>query len=253
MELYKSKANLAFANELFYMAVPIKYEIKNKLYFNKFEYKAVCSIQGAAYTYYTPDLETFVSRMEKLRDLHSKGNKPIDRFGIRTMDQEWTEYWEEVNVDQISQFLTWRNTVKKEKCMIRIQGDSVSFFSNDLHLLETLVSIDHKVSFYQAHVLGTDTIYFAKTPKYKYRTFFKGKRCNEDFYQNVLEFSQRYPNTKVSKGLISYAQQRKNAFSRYMYLHGSYHVDYNDPGMLTILHMLFPSMIAKTYSLDKRP
>ncbi len=249
MESYKSKAKLAFANDLFYMNAPVKLEVKNKLYFNKFKYKAVCTIQGAAYTYYTPDLETFVARMEKLRDYRSKEN----RYGVRVLDQEWTEYWEEVNIDQISKFLTWRNTVKKEKCMMRIQNDSVSFFSNDLGLLETLASIDHKVSFFEAEVLGSETLYFAKQPKHQYRTFFRGKRCPEDFHQNVLEFSERYPNVKVSPGLLQYAKIRKNAYSKFMYMHGSYFIDHDDSSMVTILHMLFPSMIGKTYSLAKRP
>lgn len=234
------------------MSVVTRKEIKNKLYFNKYQFKAVCKIQGAAYTYYTPDLETFVARMEKLREVHSKG-KDVDRWGIRTMDQTWTEYWEEVNVDQISKFLTWRNTVSKDKFMLRIQGDSVSFFSNNLALLETLSSIDSDLKFFEANVLGSDTIYFKKEPKHKFRTFFKGRRCPEDFLKNVLEFSERYPNSYVSQGLRRLAIVRHQSISNFMYLHGSYYVDYKDESMITILHMLFPNMIGKTYSLAKRP
>ena len=70
----------------------LKVEKRNKLYFNKFKYRAVCRIQGAAYTYYTPDLDTFVARMEKLRD-----NKP--RYGVRVINDDWREYWEEVNLN----------------------------------------------------------------------------------------------------------------------------------------------------------
>ncbi len=231
------------------MAIVIKTELRNKLYFNKFKYKAVCLVQGAAYTYYTPDLETFVARMEKLRDMRSTSNK----YGIRTMDQEWKEYWEEVDVNRISQFLTWRNTIKKEKCMIRIQGNTVSFFSDDIELLKTLSSVDNNLSFYEAEVLGQDTLYFAKKPKYEFRTFFKGKRCPEDFLNNLLEFSKRYPTAKVSKGLLAYADSRKNNITRFMYMHSSYFVDYNDAAMASILHMLFPGMVGKTYSLSKRP
>lgn len=235
------------------MSQKIKVETRNKLYFNKHQFKAVCRIQGAAYTYYTPDLETFMGRMEKLREVHSKGSKNVDRWGIRTMDQTWIEYWEEVNIDQISKFLTWRNTISKDKCMLRIQGDNVSFFSNDLNLLKTLESIDSNIQFFEVRSLGSDAIFFKKQPKYQYRTFFKGKRCSEDFLKNVTEFAARYPNTKISQGLLRYASERKNSYTNFMYMHGSYHVDYNDAGMLSILHMLFPGMIAKTYSLAKEP
>ena len=222
-------------------------EVKNKLYFNKFKYKATCFIQGAAYTYYTPDLETFISRMEKLRE--AKSNK----YGVRVLDNDWTEYWEEVNVNQISQFLVWRNTVDKDKCMLRIQGDTVSFFSNSLDLLHTLYCIDTNVRFFEAKVLAPDTIYFSKEPKYKFRTFFKGKRCPDDFFSNIIEFCNRYPKANVSRGLQALAHNRRKNYTRFIYLHSSYYVDYNDESMISILHMLFPNMIGKTYSLAKRP
>jgi hypothetical protein len=224
----------------------IKIEVKNKLYFNKFKYKAMCTIQGAAYTYYTPDLETFIIRMEKFRD-----NKL--RYGIRVIEDDWKEYWDEVNLDQVSQFITWRNTVSKDKCMLRIQGDTVSFFSNDISLLDTLKSIDKHTSYFEAEVHKSDTIYFSKSPKFKYRTFFKGKRCPEDFFTNVIEFCNRYPKTNVSRGLQALAHNRRKNYNKFIYLHSSFYVDYNDESMVSILHMLFPNMVGKTYSLDKRP
>lgn len=224
----------------------IKIEVKNKLYFNKFKYKAMCTIQGAAYTYYTPDLETFIIRMEKFKD-----NKL--RYGIRVIEDDWKEYWDEVNLDQVSQFLTWRNTVSKDKCMLRIQGDTVSFFSNDISLLDTLKSIDKNVSYFEAEVYKADTIFFSKNPKFKYRTFFKGKRCPDDFFSNVIEFCNRYPKANVSRGLQALAHNRRKNYTRFIYLHSSYYVDYNDESMISILHMLFPNMVGKTYSLAKRP
>jgi hypothetical protein len=226
----------------------LKAEIKSKLYFNKFQYKAVCNIQGAAYTYYTPNLATFVARMEKLKD--AKFN---NRYGVRTIDDSWKVYWEEVNVDQISQFLNWRNTIDKDKCMIRIQGDMVSFFSNNLNLLETLKSIDNNLRFFESKVLAPNTIYFKKQPKFKFRTFFKGKRCPEEFLPNILEFSERYVDLNLSQGLKRLANDRKNTISKFLYLHSSYFVEYDDESMITIMHMLFPGMVGKTYKLDKRP
>lgn len=229
------------------MSIVPTLEVKNKLYFNKFQYKATCFIQGAAYTYYAPDLETFIARMEKLRDVRT------NKYGVRVLDNDWSEYWEEVNISQISQFLVWRNTVDKEKCMLRIQGDTVSFFSNNLDLLQTLECIDTNVKFFEAKVLAPDTIYFSKTPNYKFRTFFKSKRCPEDFLSNVIEFCNRYPKSNVSRGLQLLAQNRKSSFTKFMYLHSSYYVDYNEESMISILHMLFPNMVGKTYSLAKRP
>lgn len=222
----------------------LKVEKRNKLYFNRFKYKAVAHIQGAAYTYYTPDLETFVSRMEKLRD-----NKP--RYGVRILKDDWHEYWDEVNLDRISQLITWRNVVKKEKCLIRIQGDNVSFFSNELPLLQTLTSIDPEIRLTEAHCHESNYMYFKKEPKYKYRTFFRAKRMPKDFSENIRTLQGMYNTIHFSEGLFK--SLFHNNWHPYRYMHGSYFVEYNDEKMLTILSMWFPDMLAKTYVLAKEP
>lgn len=219
----------------------LKIESRNKLYFNKFKYRAVCNILGAGYTYYVTDLDNFKTRLEKL-----KSNK--NRYAIRIMDNDYEEHLDQIDIEQISKFLAWRNTVSKSKFMYRIQGDNVSFFSNDLDLLKTLKSINENIYFTEAKVLDHDKLYFKRDPVYKYRTFFKGKRIPEDFLANVLEFRERYGSTtKISQSLINLAYERHKVYSKYIYLHGSYHIDYNDESMVTILHMLFSDMIGKTY------
>ncbi len=222
----------------------LKVEKRNKLYFNKFKYRAVAQIPGAAYTYYSPDLETFVARMEKLRE-----NKP--RYGVRVLNDEWKEYWDEVDLDRISQLITWRNVVSKEKCLIRIQGDNVSFFSNELPLLQTLDSIDPKVSITEAICHEANKLYFKKQPKFKYRTYFKGKRMPKDFSDNIRSLQDMYKSLNFSKGLFT--SLFHNNWHPYRYMHGSYFVEYNDEQMLTILSMWFPDMLAKTYVLAKEP
>lgn len=222
----------------------MKIEKRNKLYFNKFKYKAVVQIQGAAYTYYTPNLETFVARMEKLRD-----SKP--RYGVRLLNEEWKEYWDEVNLDRISKLITWRNVVNKEKCSLRIQGDFVSFFSNELGLLQTLDSIDPNVTITEAICYQNDYMYFKKEPKYKFRTYFKGKRMPQDFSDNIRTLQNMYSSLNFSKAIFS--SLFHNNWHPYRYMHGSYFVEYNDERMLTILSIWFPDMLAKTYSLAKEP
>lgn len=226
----------------------LKVEKRNKLYFNKFKYKAVCNIQGAAYTYYTSNIETFVSRIEKLRD---PNRQSLNSFGVRVMEENWKTYWEEVDIDKISQFITWRNVISKDRCMYRIQGNTVSFFSNDLSLLQTLDVIDVNISFYQVECLSPGTMYFKKQPKYKYRTYFKGKRMPKDFSDNVRSLHQMYQTIHFSEAI--FLKLFHNNYHSFRYMHGSYFVEYNDDKMLTILAMWFPDMLAKTYILAKEP
>lgn len=222
----------------------LKVEKRNKLYFNKFKYKAVTNIQGAAYTNYTTDIETFVSRMEKLRNNTNK-------YGVRIINEDWKEYWEEVNLDRISQLITWRTIISKDRCLIRIENDTVTFFSNELPLLQTLDSIDDNVKIYEAICYDSDCLYFKKTPNYKYRTYFKARRMPKDFSDNVKSLHTTYKSLHFSKALFKTLFDK--TYHPYRYLHGSYFVEYDDETMLTILSMWFPGMISKTYSCHKQP
>lgn len=224
----------------------LKLEKRSKLFFNKFKYKASLHITGAAYTYYTNDIDMFIERMEKLRDNNTK------RFGVRYIDDSWKEFWEEVNIDKISKFITWRNIVNKEKCMYRIQGDYVSFFSNDLDLLETLKSIDSKLTLVEVQTFDVpDTMFFKKEPKFKRRTYFRSKRMPKDFSDNVRSLQSMYPGLNFSKAIFT--SLFHNNWHPFRYMHGSYFVEYNDEQMLTILSMWFPDMLGKTYTLAKEP
>lgn len=218
----------------------LKVEKRNKLYFNKFKYKASLTIKGAAYSYYSMDIETFTLRIEKLRESKS-------RYGVRVLTDSWQEYWDEIDLDQISKFITWRNVISKERCLYRIQGDYVSFFSNDLALLHTLDCMDPNLKFYEAKSLSPDTMYFKKNPKYKYRTYFKGKRMPKDFCDNVRSLNDMYEKLKFSDALFDVN------WHQFKYMHSSYFVEYNDEQMHTILAMWFPDMLAKTYICEKEP
>lgn len=225
-------------------------EKRNKLYFNQYKYRAKAYLPGVGYTYYTADIETYIERLEKW--------KSID------LEHAKSKYWQESNLlrpniyneikyDMIEYYIDFRNRMPKTKMISRIENQSVSFFSNDLNLFKPLFHIDPNLKLTEAEVLSPGTIYLSKSPKHKFRTYFKGKRAPENFFENVVEFNGRYPSASISKGLLRWISSRRNNWNKYMYMHGSYYVDYDDESMISILHMIFGNMIGKTYRLDKRP
>lgn len=220
-------------------------ELRNALYFGKYLYRARCKVHGAAFTYYTKNIDEFKAKMAK------RTNKPPSR--IEVIYDDWRFKVEEIDYDQIAKYFDWRNSAPKDQYIARIQGNMISFFSDDLELLKTLVSIDPEPEYSEANIIGQNVLYFKNEPKYKYRTFFRGKRVPENFKEDVLSFIERYENTaKVCPAL----QRLVNDTGRkhwYNYLHSSYYVDYNDESTLTLLHMFFASMLAKTYTLQKEP
>lgn len=217
----------------------LKVEKKNKLYFNKYKYKAYLYLKGANLTYYTSDIESFNQRYENLKS----------QYVIKPMSLTYDWIYEGVDVNKISKYLTWRNLFR-DRVHLRVNTDSVSVFSNDLNLLKSLDGIG-QVSITEVQALDQDVLYFKKRPKYKFRTYFRAKRVPKDFIENVSEFSKKHSNAKVSKSLRTFLISRN--WHAYIYLHGSYYVDYNEESYLSILHMYFSGMIGKTYKCEKEP
>ena len=226
-------------------SLKLQTELRNSLYFNKFVYRAQCRVQGAAYTYYTKSLDEFKRKMEN-RQKHNSTRVTI-------LLGDWRYQVDNIDYEQIGKYFTWRDNADKDRYMCRIQGDHIGFFSDDLELLKTLDVLDPDLRLSKAEVIQGNVLYFKKDPKYKFRTFFKGKKAPNNFREDVTNFITSYDHiAKISPALKRYVADGPRR-SYYNYLHSSYYVDYNDESTLTLLHMFFSSMIAKTYSLAKEP
>lgn len=216
-------------------------EKRNKLFFNKFRYRAKVKLNGVGYTYYTPDIETYINRIERFKEQDSKW-------------PEWSGFgsFSNIKYDDIEKYFNFRDNMDRALMTSRIEGDTISFFSNDLSLFNPLYNIDSKLTLTEVKALDSKTLYLKRHPKYKFRTYFKSRRMPDDFPKSVSDFINTYQTVKVCTGLQKFINSRTN-WHRFIYLHGSYFVDYNDESMITILHMIFGNMVGRTYSLAKRP
>lgn len=213
------------------------------LYFGKYKYRAQLKVMGVGYTYYTNSLEQFKKKLEATKANHNN-------WRISTLSSRFEETIDHINFEQIEKFFNWKNDKDPKDFMYRIQGNNVSFFSNDLELLKTLSIIDPNSKLSEAVIEAADILYFKKQPKYKYRTFFKGRKCPLDFPDHVNDLKGMYKNQiHFSPGMIRMINKYPN--SPYRYMHTSYYVDYNDPGMLSIFGLWFNDFLGKTYSLQK--
>lgn len=218
---------------------------RNSLYFGKYRYRARCTVYGAVYTYYTKNLEEFKVKMAK------RAEKPPTYIDVVMGD--WRTRTDLIDYDQIGTYFDWRHTKPSDQYMARIQGNTISFFSDDIELLKTLDILDKDLEISEIDLIGTNIIYFRNQPKFKYRTYFRGKRVPEGFKDEVLSFMERYNKIAHICPALRRLVSTTNNNRWYNYLHSSYYVDYNDQSTLTLLHMFFGSMLAKTYSLEKEP
>lgn len=218
----------------------LKVENTNKLYFNKFKYKAKVKIHGVNLTYYLDSIEQVQERIEK----YIAERRPYKFHG---------SYYQDIDIKLIEKYLIWKN-IFKDKVTFRVSQNSVSVFSNDFNILKSLNAISQDVFVYEANVIKTDTLFFKKTPKFTTRTYFKNKRIPSDFIDSLNSFIKNYdgkPGISLSKTLKRDFSSR--LWNPFIYLHGSVHIDYNDESFLSVLYMYFPGMLGKTYKLEKLP
>lgn len=225
-------------------SLKLKTEIRNKLYFGKYNYKAVVKITGLSYTYYVENIDQYKDRLARFR---KDKNVSLRTYGSYQSDDE---FYDAIDYGNIDKFLNFKRAYS-EYIMVRQEREKASIFSNNLPLLETLVELDEEFEIYKAEVLNTETMYFKKEPKYKFRTYFRAKRIPKDFIENINTLKDTYKSLNFSKGL--FISLFHNNWHPWRYLHGSFFVEYNDEQMLTILAMWLPDMLGKTYSLAKEP
>lgn len=221
-------------------------EKRNALFFGKYLYRAKCKVHGAVYTYYTKNIDQFRAKMAKRLD-----EPPPPYVAIYDIDHK--RRIELIDYDQIARYFEWRNHVDSDTYTVRIQGNTISFFSDDIRLLQTLTVLDENLEISIAELTG-NVMYFKNTPKYKYRTYFRGKKVPDNFKEEVRSFIERYKNiAHICPALRRLIDNVKGTRYWYNYLHSSYYVEYNDESTSTLLHMFFGSMLGKTFTLEKEP
>lgn len=227
----------------------LKIEKRNKLYYGKYPYRATLKVVGSSYTYYSKNYDDFCARMQR----HKNDVNKSQNYHVKDGHEYWVKFLDTINYLKIKEYFKWRET-NADYVTIRVEGDKISVFCCDLNLLTTLETINPQVTYTKVIPLKNDTLYFKKTPKFKYRTFFKSKRITTEFGQNVLDFAKRYNTSteiKLSSSIVKFIKERN--INRYTYLHGSYFVDYNNESVKSLVYMFFGDMLGKTYYLEKEP
>jgi len=165
------------------------------------------------------------------------------------------------NLPRITRLINFRNSLKDSTALaiIRMSGDMVNVYSNDLSLLKTVKDIDKEeiVSFTEAVVPNPEISgvkYFAQDPKHSYRVYLKNMRVDNNVLKD-LENTLRSKKDELTpcRSLKAWLSDRdKNSWrSRFMYSY--YYIDYDNEQMLSYLGLLHGEYLGKVIKLEKRP
>lgn len=215
-------------------------EDRNKLFYNKFNYRSAITAKYLNFIYYTDDIEEFKAKLaSQVRRSTSFGRK------VNPMECNY------VVIDKIIKF---RNKYRKSKeCIIRLEYNKICVFSNNIKILNEIYNIDKNAVLTQAvNPSEPGVLLFARQPEFKFRTFIKNKKVSSDFKETLMGFLDAHPYLKPCGALKNRLNDPK-VTTNFGYLgFGTYFIDYNDDAMLTYFHLVFPEVVGKTYKLEKR-
>jgi hypothetical protein len=215
----------------------IKKQNRNKLFYDKFLYRAEFNSLGVR----------FIFKSETLKDCINR----ITRFNkMRDIDVN------KLDLPLLGETITFYNKYKDKKQEVTFlrSGYSHSVFTmytNDVSILEELVDISKDTEIIEAVTPPSEVMYFAKEPTYNYRVYLKSKlvspetiNCLRTFHMNNQDKGKVW----LSNGISQFLGRTKRG-----YLPTGCYIDFNDEQTLTQLYLLFGECLRKSYKLEKRP
>jgi hypothetical protein len=215
----------------------IKKQNRNKLFYDKFLYRAEFNSLGVR----------FIFKSETLKDCINR----ITRFNkMRDIDVN------KLDLPLLGETITFYNKYKDKKQEVTFlrSGYSHSVFTmytNDVSILEELVDISKDTEIIEAVTPPSEVMYFAKEPTYNYRVYLKSKlvspetiNCLRTFHMNNQDKGKVW----LSNGISQFLGRTKRG-----HLPTGCYIDFNDEQTLTQLYLLFGECLRKSYKLEKRP
>jgi hypothetical protein len=224
------------------------YEYKENNFYNNYRYRAKFTIDGLGFTAYvkTPD--------ELIRRLNATGYRKV-RVDIKAIVME--------KINELNNFIEWRNANKKPGSVtFRLEGDTVSVYSNDLDLLLTLKDLG-LVNVQMTEVKleqFAGTKYYVNEPKHKYRIYLRGASIKDttfvqDLHDTIKRTKELVPSKSLKDWLSVYIKRpiaSQNSWS-YRWASSSHSIDYDSESTLSYLMLMYGHMLGKRYKLEKRP
>ena len=220
-------------------SLKLKLEQRERLYYNKYVYRAVTNVPGAHYT-------NKAKTIGEYRDIIDKFYTQMLRYPLYT-----TKIMTDTDYDNIELLINYNNNFKKNnKGTTRREGNSLSFYSNDLDLLKTAPSTSKPLKIYQADVLPDGVKYFKRKVPAPFRVHLKETRVNTELRQDIVDYINKTEGVEGSGALMIWLT-RTSSWPQ-VWCNKSFYINYTDSSQLTMMHILFSEVIGKNYKLEQK-
>ena len=221
------------------MIMFIKKIDRSTLYYNRYQYKLAIKDKNLFYLKNCLDPYDYVKQTSAKQNNKNMGKGPFCN---------WRFTSNYTNIPLVTELLSLRNENYRSKAsMMRMEGNSVSFFTNDLSSFSKLIEVAGDLIRLEEIVLSPpDTKFFKRTPPANYRLYLKGGKVTDQTKQDLCDYVNRnadlYPSSSLERWI-------KNPFS---YCQETYYIDFNDERNRMMLNLIVPEITGKFYKLEKK-
>ena len=223
------------------------YEYRDNVYYNNYEFRMRVEIPCVRYVWWCKTAD----------DLDTKIAGKTNKYGnIKKSDLQ------EVITHQnaLKTLITLQNTRKKTKDIgMRIEGETVAIFSNDLAKLQTIaqeLGPTYTPDYTQVQTSQYAGIkHFVDEPKHKYRVYLKSKRVEDSFLDELKSTIDRQPNLYPSEALKRWMNRDPKRWGiwHFRWTSAAHFIDYDDESTLSYIALMHGEVLGKKYKLEKRP
>ena len=222
------------------VSLKLKVEEREKLYYNKYSYKAVCKIPGAYYTTGIKNIEDYKDKVESLQTELKRWPVHTSPHGLGNLDY--------LDLDNLICYIV--KFEKNDKGTLRREGNTISFFSNDLDFLKKAPSTISPLKITQVSVMPAGVKYFKRKVPAPFRVHLKEARVNTELRQDIFNYIDKTDGVEGSSALMVWLT-RVSSWNQ-VWCSKSFYINYTDSSQLTMMHILFSEVIGKNYKLEQQ-
>ncbi len=208
---------------------------RERLYFNKYIYRGIFKTK---HLYWAHSASTIGDYENIIKDVIFEDRSWRGKVKLEDIDF--------LEVEKIIQF----KNLHSSDCTYRHEGDKLAVFTNDISILQEMLTIQPDTELTELLLSPAGVKYFKKDPPSKYRVYLKSKRITADDRDSLLTFLDRTDIVEGCDGL------RRNLVStsnyRNSWVHTGQFIGYNEESTLTYFSIMFPEIVGKSYKLEKK-
>lgn len=216
----------------------IKVVARNKLFYNKFKYRASIYLFGAHLTRRATNIREYIDFAKFL----------ISRSVIKKEALLYPE-----NIELMERFFNlYDSGYQFQK---RIEQDNITLFFNDIEFLNLVNKVSSVEWVEVVDQYDFDKLYI-RNPKYKYRTYIKpvDYKTDKESLKTFVDYANNISDVSCSAAIDYAVNGKRNTkiWARYTYYFRGGHIDYNDEKMISIIGIYLGPMVKNTVQLIRR-